>query len=1788
MTLNPITFSEQVNRQFLRYQLTAFPLSDPDLEKQARNMLGANTEESELVKGPYISLSRSFAEGSILADLVKEKRLHPAVAGIADHPRMFAHQQAAFDAVTSGKHCLVSTGTGSGKTESFLYPILDHCFRMKDAGIPPGIVTILVYPMNALAIDQLERLRHLLAGTGITFGMYIGSTPEDESKLGDYKRMKQGEGKEEYIKYKEQNKHPNTTIYPFEEKATEKEMRLEPPRILLTNINQLEYLMTRGRDLGMFQDAPLRFIVFDEAHTYSGSRGAEVSVLIRRLRAFCNKGADEVLCIGTSATIVDRKYGDDAGKRFAHRFFGVNTENLEIVKETYAEEDWPKSRFKPKPLGEDAPQLFEDTLAALDNEDDLSRLYEILERLSLIVDKTIPPRMGLYDSLKSSEVVKVIYETLSRPLHITEATRKVWKTLGRDAPTRNDEFELLTYLALGAAAERNGYPLIRPQLHFFTRGLAGVVSVLHDLQEGDTPAELFFSRSRAEHKYPDLLPDAILPVVSCKNCGQHFFQLFVEHLTEEEGLCGGCAEGDKGQIFWPRATDGTGQKITITNRFVIEDDFEDDDIPTNLDKKRVVAYICRYCGTIHKKKSDHCDNPKCKRETDLVPIYVLHEHGEVKSCPSCQYKGTKRGGKTLSPLRPLLAVEVADVHILAQDMINAQSTDNRKIILFADNRQDAAFQAAWMADHARRYYLRHLMYRFIKESDTPISVGDLVEKINTLFKQDKNLARTLAPEVYLNVIEEAYSSKMEKSMKKFLRILILRELTTSYKQRDSLETWGIIRILYHGIDENDETVIELARRYHISPENMAAGISSFLDIHRRGAIFWDEMEPIFSHYWSPGSEDVQRGFMPLIDFPPKGLKFKREKNDKEGFVKDIIAVGGMTGSVSFVKNWGVEPDLITQLLEDVWEGLVNKWHILTPVTLKDAKNQALSGASGVYQINSAKVGIISQFERHRCSICNRVHTRESPGQACTKFRCKGHTRFEEPPEDEYNISLLGRELTMIMAREHTAQVPAKDRQYIEKEFKNPKGSINCLVATPTLELGIDIGSLDMVLMRNVPPLPANYWQRAGRAGRRHRMAVIYTYCNRKAHDEYFFEDPMRLLNGIVYPPRLNLKNPVMIRKHVHATVLAQLTHMSQRDNPTDVERAIHQTLQESFPPFVSGYLFKEDRRYRTEPVDLSNLMTTIHEHKSSLLSSVLKIFSEQWPSDSVDEVQDKVIQKYLDELQPNLSKQVKLIHQRFMWAINKRNELNKKEVELSTLEELDERLRRRCKEYISEMAGRSLDNYTLNVLGRYGFLPGYAINQGSITGFASNTFSTGWMRKTFELTRPEILALREFVPGNIIYANGGRYKVAYYHLPFGEEGINPENYVANIKTMKIFEEKNRPDDYAEDQIIELSGIPISDAELSFISHVTDEETNRFKLPVAILGELRREHRGIDKYASGTNEFSHLHGQKIRLINIGPSDKVAEGIVGYPVCRVCGATRSPYSSQKELENFIEIHEKNCHEKPGYLCFSADAQVDGLLFEGLPSKAEAVNLAEGIRIASNVSLEMEPDDLQILILPHDEELFNVLVYDPMSGGSRIINQILDEWTVLIEKGINVLNNCQGGCEKACYDCMKSYSNMLYHQELDRNTAVNLLEKLKNEVSHVCYIPPIDEPSLPDSGSTNTVEMLLGEKLDSYGFPSFQRQVEIKLSSTLITTPDFYYISPDGSIKIAIYLDGLSRGIHGNPEQQAKDEYIRRMLQSKEKVTVISIPATYVNKDPAALRWKMKEIAMALGNEEIEQAI
>ena len=182
---------------------------------------------------------------------------------------------------------------------------------------------------------------------------------------------------------------------------------------------------------------------------------------------------------------------------------------------------------------------------------------------------------------------------------------------------------------------------------------------------------------------------------------------------------------------------------------------------------------------------------------------------------------------------------------------------------------------------------------------------------------------------------------------------------------------------------------------------------------------------------------------------------------------------------------------------------------------------------------------------------------------------------------------------MLRPEEHTAMVPADQRERLENLFRGGSDAVNCFVCTPTLELGIDIGQLDAVLMRNVPPLPANYWQRAGRAGRRHRMAVDVTYCRPASHDRAYFAEPPKLLSGRIDPPAFNLRNPLMVAKHVHATVLTQMQRYA-RDaaRPAAEREAIRAALDQCLPRRVAPYLF-DGGKLRNAPFDFKPLRTAL-------------------------------------------------------------------------------------------------------------------------------------------------------------------------------------------------------------------------------------------------------------------------------------------------------------------------------------------------------------------------------------------------------------------------------------------------------------------------------------------------------------------------------------------------------------------------------------------------------------------
>lgn len=1785
-TINPIKFAKDVNENFLNYQLTAFPFTDEDLNNQAKELLKGDFENSPMIKGPYVSLSKSFLEGSSIETLIEEGIGHPALAGIAPFPTLFKHQERVFRTISNENHCLVSTGTGSGKTESFLLPIINYCLGLRDEGITDGISAILVYPMNALANDQLDRLRGLLAGSGITFGIYVGSTPSDESKVGNVVRLKEGQGRVAYTEAKTKSQE-GAIVSPYEECLTEEEIIARPPKILLTNINQLELLLTRKRDIGMFINAPLKYIVFDEVHTYTGAKGAEVSCLVRRLKSFCGKTADEVICIGTSATISDDD-NEEQATQFASRFLGVNKQKVSLIQEEY-KQDKIAANFK---VGEAVTGLTTDVLDQVleaieeDNIQVIQETYNLIAGTSKQFTSNI--KEELFDELSNNNYIYHLNHVLIEPIHLKDALNRINKLVGRKQTDEADVIELFIYLALGAFSEKEGNVLLKPKIHYFVKGLEGVVATFNDTNEGIKPV-LSMNKEEATNKQ-GVNAEACFPTLVCSSCGQHYFEGYYEGFRiVDNNIVGAQMEGNN-FIFEPADDSDSGRAIFTNKFFSLEDEEYEELVEKKLFKKMDNLYLCRYCGTLHKAHAKECANPKCRRSNGIIQVSVMKnlENNKLLTCPCCGHKGIKKQDVIkYEAIRPLRATAVSDNHILAQNILNEITGENKKLIMFADNRQDAAFQAGWMRDRTRRYRFRHLVYEFLKAEKRIVSIDEIVKHLMDICTKDRELALALAPEVFVAEREEAYSTRWIKMLEKYWRFTVVRELASTFKMRDNLENWGVIKVEYYGISEELGWIRYWADKLHMQASNLSEGIKMLLDKIRRDLMLYDEPTQVFSKQWSVGDYEVQNDFIPYMDFPPKGLvEYDLNTTEKKKtYIKTFRSTKANTSIEEFIKKWGIHDNVFDKFMNELWTFLTEDTSILKKIELKGRKDNSI--ASNVYQIDSDKVGIVVQNKRYKCNVCQRIHTRLAPNDTCTAWQCKGKIKEDTPKAEDYNINMLQYPFSMVIAKEHSAQVPAKEREEIEDSFKNTKGQVNCLVATPTLEMGVDIGSLDVVLMRNVPPKSANYWQRAGRAGRKYRMAVIYTYCRQSEHDKYFFKDPLQMLKGQIQPPKFNLRNEIMIRKHVHATVLSTLIRMSTNNQsnsiiPEDRDK-IAEVLSSVFPTFICDYLFynNENKIPREEVYDVKVLRTLILKYEDILVPSVQNVFEAYWPEEDSEIVSEDAIRAYIEGMTKDLEQVIVRMYKRMRWAVNKI-----RSIDYSSANEENKKLFTRCDSFLRKLKSKSIENYTLSVLAMEGFLPGYGVYETAINGYVKNDYNGLRLTKDFELNRPASLAVREFVPGNMIYANGAKYKCSYYHLSANKEDLNLENYYVDAENNIIKKATSERTLQYNSKECTFQALPINDLTLNFTSRIIDEELNRFQMPVNVMGELEKFHSGIRVYSVNGREVKHHFGQKIRLINVGPADRVKEGKMGYPICSVCGATRSPYSSDKEIEDFIEKHKKTCGRNVENLLLYSDSKVDGIKCEGFTTQQEAINFAEAIRIGASIIVEMDLDDLQYIVYQERPNDFSTFIYDPMPGGSGILQQVIESWQDAIKKAIKVLSNCEGKCAESCYNCMRTYRNVFVHTLLDRHLAIDMLQGWLGSIEFSREIPAnIELINTKESSGTNRGEIALFEILNKEGFPTFQEQKEINIGPPYNRTiPDLYYEDEEEDIKLAIYLDGLSKEIHGNEERMRIDAFIRHQLEDMY-VDVVQLSVSDLD-DPETLKRALGKIARKLNNKELRR--
>ena len=1456
------------------------------------------------------------------------------------------------------------------------------------------------------------------------------------------------------------------------------------------------------------------------------------------------------------------------------------------MNEDYEAETWAEARQMPPAPASDTSRILDDCVAAVEAEDGsaagVKRVYRALTGRALSVENSAGWPRALHAALSRNKIVFRLNQELAGPRALGELPEALEEHLGRPVT----EAEVLAWLTLGAAARCDGRPLLRPVIHGFVRGIGGAV-VTFPRDRKDARLRLSAKEDSASDPAADPADaEAALPVTTCTVCGQHYYVAFLKDFSFTGRQPGGGEVGRDGRFWPPLDETNGGSRAVLLDRLIGETDPEQGAAAS---ARTAPLHLCRRCGAGHPEATHRCRS--CGHAGDTMELRVVRQQrkrpGMLSSCLSCGSSGRRVNGRYREPARPVRAVTVADVHVLTQDMVHR--AERRRLLVFCDNRQDAAFQAGWMKDHARRFRLRALMSEGIRE-DPGCSVGDLSGRLEDRLERDEALSRALIPEVWQVARREGSGGRHARERRKYLRIQVLREVTLSARQSLGLEPWGRMKVKYDGLSASDRWMQDHANRLGIPADRLYEGVAGVLDHFRRQGALLDPEFKLFTKHWWEGDLEVQQGYLPSF-IKPKGLKLRRAADEKSEWVMQWLSRAGDTTIRQVAGKWGVAADSVEPFLEGLFAFLVDHG-LLRPVRLMGARGRALPNLEGIHQVNGDALRLHPHTGVGRCRKCRRTVTREVPHDLCMAWRCDGKLDWIPENRDDYNLRLLDRAASMLRPEEHTAMVPADRREQLENWFKGDSDRVNALVCTPTLELGIDIGRLDSVLMRNVPPLPANYWQRAGRAGRRHRMAVNLTYCRPVSHDRAYFAEPPKLLGGRIDPPAFNLRNEVMVAKHVHATVIAALHRYGRDpDRPKAERERIRNVLATCLPRRVKPYLF-DGEVVRQERFDFGPLRELVRHNCPNLADKVRAVFDQGWPEEDSAVTSPDALRGHVERFTDELEGVVKRLRRRLRWAMGQIKRLNAVREERGTLDGQDEALFRRCGRLVTRLrggdAGRSHaeghdSSITFSVLAAEGFLPGYGLETGHVIAWAEIPY---WLdgAMDFVLPRPPATALREYVPGNLIYANGHRFVARRFHRDFTDEHVEMPVYEVSAEHQAVKETTVGASSTLGGDV--LPAMAVCDVDLAHTSHISDDEELRFQLGVAVYGLELDQHSGGRAYRWGERSLLWRRGVRMRLVNVGTSETIrGRGSLGYPVCTICGQSVSPLSSEAQRRSFRDSHEKRCGRPPERIGFYADIAADALSLPECDHATQAYSVLEALRIGATRILDMHMEDLQILVIGEiGRDEVDGILWDPMPGGSGLLERLRERFGEVVEVAREVVAGCPGDCASSCIDCLQTFRNSYYHNRLDRRAALKAFDAWGAELVVGHDIPAVQPSPSPGEGElpVNLAETRLRHLLLAAGFGEGIRGEQIRLGRALgTTTPDVIYRDPEDDFLegVCIYLDGMSRHLHGYPQTAAKDREIREWLRNSGGYEVLEIPANELD-DEGAMTRHFRRLANYLG--------
>ncbi|HJZ06167.1 MAG TPA: DEAD/DEAH box helicase, partial [Patescibacteria group bacterium] len=625
MSLDPIRTTQVITDSYLNYLSTTFRLKDPDLQRQFEQSLRI---PDKFVKGPILEATPPFETSATIEELIQSGILSPRFRELNTEKLplrsrpLYNHQQQAIEkSVEHKRNIVVATGTGSGKTEAFLIPILQYLFEQAQKGeLGPGVRALLLYPMNALANDQMTRLRDLLENVEyITFGRYTGETKQGEQEALDL-----------YRKTYHRQPHRNELI-------SRELMRKNPPHVLLTNYAMLEYLLLRPDD-NVFFDGNYakgwRFVVVDEAHTFTGAKGIEMAMLLSRLKDRVVDGQPGKLrCIATSATLGSDQSDFPAVAKFAERLF---SERFEWIEEDKNRQDVIKAIRKPmSELSQTHwtpdSDIYKTWQRQID-EDELTIDWEYLAKSGIdagfpknVVDTAIEfekqrktYQAFLYEILKGDIHLITLRQALEQgPRYLEDIAAQVFG----DQPGSRERLVSLVDLATRAKLSEDDQPLIPARYHLFVRAIEGAYVSLQ-------PSRKLYLERREQIVEGDR-SYSVFEIASCRQCGAAYL---VGELQEADGKTF-LKQPGKRYFENPENLEFYFLPTEEFNQLPLDED-EEVSLSEDIEIEEKEYELCAACGAIDQASllTPLCT---CGEDNYLSVLHVSSKQGKVYSCPAC-------------------------------------------------------------------------------------------------------------------------------------------------------------------------------------------------------------------------------------------------------------------------------------------------------------------------------------------------------------------------------------------------------------------------------------------------------------------------------------------------------------------------------------------------------------------------------------------------------------------------------------------------------------------------------------------------------------------------------------------------------------------------------------------------------------------------------------------------------------------------------------------------------------------------------------------------------------------------------------------------------------------------------------------------------------------------------------------------------------------------------------------------------------------------------------------------